>query len=246
MKKKKIRVDSLLITRGLAESLPQAKALIMSGVVLVDDQRIDDASACFGEEVELRLKGTLSRFVGRGGEKLEAALSDFGLSAKILGSQCLDIGASTGGFTQCLLLHGAKQVIALDVGYNQLDWRLRQDPRVVVREQTDIRVFAAKDHPPLDWVVADMSFVSLAQLASDIAGVAGPDTQLLLLVKPQFELERSAIPDGGVVIEEADIARAVVQVEKAFACFEWKKLGSALARPKGRSGNQEVFLWLSK
>ncbi len=246
MRKRKKRIDSLLVTRGLADSLPLSRALLMAGKIIVEDQRVSDASACFHEDVSIRVRTAPSAFVGRGGDKLFGAMQDLGLETAFSGKVVLDIGASTGGFTQCVLEAGAATVLALDVGHNQLAWTLRQDPRVVSLEQLDIRKFDTTAHPVPDWVVADMSFVSLASLAREIFAVGGAHTQFLLLVKPQFELERSAIPPGGVVTDSDDIARAVGQVKAAFVELGARIQQAVPSRVKGKTGNQEVFLWIRK
>ncbi len=246
MRKRKKRIDSILMEQGLAASLPLARAILMAGKVIVEDQCVSDASACFAPDVQVRVRTPASAFVGRGGDKLQGAIEDLGLQSSFVGKIVLDIGASTGGFTQCLLEVGAEKVLALDVGHNQLAWSLRQDPRVVSLEQMDIRKFTATDYPTPDWVVADVSFTSLAQLAAEIFQVGGAHTQFLLLVKPQFELERSAIPPGGVVTDPADIERAVAQVKKAFEVLGGKILGSIPSRIKGKTGNQEIFLWVER
>ena len=246
MRKRKKRIDSILVEQGLAASLIEARALLMAGKVVVEEQRVCDASACFVPQVGIRVRTPASTFVGRGGDKLQGALQDMGLEAAFHQTVVLDIGASTGGFTQCLLAAGATKVLALDVGHNQLAWTLRQDPRVISLEQTDIRKFDATLYPQPDWVVADVSFTSLSQLAQEIFQVGGTQTQFLLLVKPQFELERSAVPPGGVVTDPAAIHRAVQQVQKSFeACGATVRM-TMPSRVKGKTGNQEVFLWLCK
>jgi 23S rRNA (cytidine1920-2'-O)/16S rRNA (cytidine1409-2'-O)-methyltransferase len=246
MRKRKKRVDSLMVEKGLVASLPLARALLMAGKVVVEDQRVSDASACFEEKVQIRIRTAASSFVGRGGDKLQGAIQDLGLQEAFVNKMVLDIGASTGGFTQCLLEAGAEKVLALDVGHNQLAWSLRQDPRVLSLEQTDIRKFDASGYPALDWVVGDMSFISLAQLAQQIFQVGGVHTQFLLLVKPQFELERSAIPAGGVVTDPAEIHRAVIQVQQAFEAVGGMVKKTVPSRVKGKTGNQEIFLWICK
>lgn len=241
-KAKRRRADELMVTRGLAESLAEAKTLVMAGQLLADEQRIGKPSDLVREDAALRLKDEPERFVSRGGEKLAAALEDFGLTTALTGLTVLDVGASTGGFTQCCLEHGAVRVLAVDVGSNQLAWELRRDPRVTSLEKTDIRHFVPADHPPVDFVVADVSFNGLARLAPAILAAAPrAGTRFLLLVKPQFELARSDVPAGGVVEDEASRQRALEQVEAAFAKLGVRGGRALDARVPGRKGNRELF-----
>jgi 23S rRNA (cytidine1920-2'-O)/16S rRNA (cytidine1409-2'-O)-methyltransferase len=186
-----------------------------------------------------------SKFVSRAGEKLDLALEDLQLKKAIHGKVVLDIGASTGGFSQCCLDCGAKHVIALDVGKAQLAWELRQDPRITCLEQTDIRDFDPGAFPAIDWVVADISFNSLARLAPAIRLAApGVDVGFLLLIKPQFELPRADVPSGGVVLDEALRQKAVTAVCKAMAAVG---LGDGItvdAKVAGKSGNREIFYYV--
>lgn len=225
---------------GHAESLISARSLIMSGSVIVDDQRQDKPGFMISEQAEVRIKGQ-GRFVSRGGEKLLAAITDFGLEKEFNGKVVLDIGASTGGFTDCLLQMGASKSIALDVGTAQLDWRLRQDPRVTSIERTDIKDFNPSGFPEIDWVVADVSFTSLAKLIPSIRKSA-PKARLLLLIKPQFELPRDKIPDGGVVTNDDDRHQAVEMVKLALLKEGYKVAATLDAKVIGRHGNREIFI----
>lgn len=234
------RLDEALVKMGHAESLASAKALIMSGNVIVDEQRQDKPGFMISEHAEVRIKGQ-SRFVSRGGEKLFAAITDLSLENEFNGKVVLDIGASTGGFTDCVLQMGATKSIALDVGTAQLDWRLRQDPRVVSIEKTDIKDFSPTGLPDIDWVVADVSFTSLAKLIPSIRKSA-PKARLLLLIKPQFELPRDRIPDGGVVTSEADRRHAVEIVKNALLKEGYNVVESLDAKVIGRQGNREIFI----
>lgn len=240
----KRRADEWLVERGLADGVKLAAALVMAGKVFADEQKVEKPSDLFEAGVALRVKEA-SRYVSRAGDKLHHALEDLDLGAALKGKTVLDVGASTGGFTQCCLAFGAAKVISLDVGVNQLAWELRSDPRVTALEKTDVREFRPGEQPNLDWVVADVSFNSLARLAPALRNAApAAGTQFLLMVKPQFELPRELVPDGGVVEDEALQAEAMASVEAAFVALGLKKLGSIPARVKGRSGNQEIFLWL--
>ena len=240
---KKKRLDLMLVERGLADTLTSAQALIMAGKVLVNEQRVDKSGRKVNADDALRVKEA-SKFVSRGGDKLAAALVDLNLSDCLKDLVVLDVGASTGGFTHCCLAHGAKQVIALDVGSNQLAWELRTDPRVTVLEQTNIRDFSPAAHPPVQFVVADVSFNSLARLAPALKNEApGPNVHFLLLVKPQFELARELIPDGGVVLDPDLRAAAAVQVATAFAAVGLTGGVTIDCRLAGRAGNQELFFY---
>lgn len=239
----KARIDELLVARGLADDLSHARALVMAGKVLVGEQRHDKPGHKVEISCALRVKGE-SRFVSRGGDKLHAALQDLGMLEALKGQVVLDVGASTGGFTHCCLDLGAKAVIALDVGTGQLAWELRQDPRVTSLERTDIRAFDRTAHPRIDWVVADISFNSLARLAPALRDAAPlAHTRFLVLVKPQFELPRAAVPPGGVVTDPAARDAALEEVRRAFAAAG---LGAGRAVPSrlaGRAGNQEIFFF---
>jgi 23S rRNA (cytidine1920-2'-O)/16S rRNA (cytidine1409-2'-O)-methyltransferase len=239
----KARLDETLVARGLAESLELARALVMAGKVVVGDQRADKAGQLVALDEPVRVKGE-SRFVSRAGEKLDAALIDLGLGNALRGAVVLDVGASTGGFTQVCLEHGAAQVVALDVGTAQLAWELRTDPRVTSVERTDIRDFRPATAPPLDWVVADVSFNSLARLAPAIRRAAPrAGVHFLLLVKPQFELPRGDIPAGGVVDDDALRQKAVAAVIAALVAVGLTDVKTVDARLSGKSGNREVFVY---
>jgi 23S rRNA (cytidine1920-2'-O)/16S rRNA (cytidine1409-2'-O)-methyltransferase len=239
----KVRLDSLLVEKGLAGDIQLARRMIMAGQVLVKEQKIDKPGTKVDSALEVRVKGRRSDFVSRGGEKLLGALQDFALEKSIEGKVILDVGASTGGFTDCCLQLGAKIVISLDVGTAQLDWKLRQDPRVICVEKTNIVDFVPENFPPLEMIVGDVSFTSLARLAPYICAAAPRQgVVILLMVKPQFELRRDRIPVGGVVEDAALIREATDQVSEAFNALGYKILGHHPSRVKGREGNQEVFI----
>lgn len=240
-KSAKSRLDDLLVRRGLADSVSTAKAMVMAGEVVVDDQRVDKPGTMIAETAAIRLKDD-GQFVSRGGDKLNAAIQELGVAGQFKGKTVLDVGASTGGFTDCVLYHGAVNVIAIDVGTAQLAWRLRQDSRVHSIEKTDIRNFDPFAHPEIDWVVADVSFTSLARLIPDIKRAA-PKATVLLLVKPQFELPRSMVPAGGIVTDDSDRKQALRDVRDALTNAGYKIINELDAKVAGRQGNREMFIY---
>jgi 23S rRNA (cytidine1920-2'-O)/16S rRNA (cytidine1409-2'-O)-methyltransferase len=242
----KPRLDELVVARGLADTRTKAQALILAGRVLVNDAPADKPGTRVAEDATLRLRGETKRFVSRGGEKLAGALADLGVD--VTGKRCLDVGASTGGFSDCLLQHGAAHVIALDVGYGQLDARLRSDPRVRVVERVNAREMSAAQVPDgaaLELVVVDVSFISATLVLPRIAELA-PGAELLVMVKPQFEVGRERVGKGGVVRDDADRAAAVARVREAAAALGYVARGEAESRLPGPAGNREVFLWLAR
>ena len=214
---KRERIDKLLVERGLADSRTKAQAMVMAGVVLVDEQRVEKPSHQFDTDSSIRIKGgddPTSRYVGRGGLKLEAALREFQLD--VAGLTCLDVGASTGGFTDCLLQAGAKKVFAVDVGHNQIDWRLRNDPRVEVREGVNARYLTPEDFPhKFDLAVMDVSFISVTKVLPAIVPLLVPAGSIITLIKPQFEVGRGEVGGGGVVRDQAKRLRVVEEVNSA-------------------------------
>ena len=206
----------------------------------MDDQRVDKPGTLVSEDAKIRLKDD-GRFVSRGGDKLLAAIEDFGLLDQFRGTNVLDVGASTGGFTDCVLSLGAAHVTALDVGTAQLAWKLRQDPRVRSVEKTDIKKFVPESGSAFDWVVADVSFTSLAKMIPDIVRAA-PHAKMLLLIKPQFELPRDLIPEGGVVTNDDHRQQAVNLVQEACKKEGCVVDGLKEARVTGRQGNREIFI----
>ena len=244
MAKARTRLDVRLVELGLAESPVRAQAFIAAGVVKLGDRVVDKPGTLVPADAQLVLKSR-SPFVSRGGEKLAGALNALGI--EVAGLRCADVGASTGGFTDCLLQRGAASVLALDVGYGQLAAKLRGDPRVVVRERTNVRSFAlGPDQPPYDLVTADVSFISLRRVLPSLIALARPGGRLLLMVKPQFELERSAVERGGVVRDPALRARAVREVREAAEALGLVALGEADSVLAGPKGNREVFLLLGR
>lgn len=208
--------------------------------MLVDDAPVEKPGTAVRDEAAIRVRGEDRRFVSRGGEKLAGALEDLGLDPA--GRRCLDLGASTGGFTDCLLQAGAARVAAVDVGYGQLHPSLRDDPRVVVQERTNARHLEALPFA-VDLVTVDVSFISATKLLPRLRQLA-PGAELLVLVKPQFEVGREQVGKGGVVRDDALRREAAARVEAAAAALGWERRGEAESRLPGPKGNREIFLWL--
>jgi 23S rRNA (cytidine1920-2'-O)/16S rRNA (cytidine1409-2'-O)-methyltransferase len=241
------RIDKLLVERGLADSRTKAQAMVMAGVVLVDEQRVEKPSHQFDTNSAIRIKGgddPTTRYVGRGGLKLEAALREFQID--VSGLVCLDVGASTGGFTDCLLQNGAKKVFAVDVGDNQIDWRLRNDPRVEVREGVNARYLTPDDFPQkFDLVVMDVSFISVTKVLPAIVPLLTPGGSIVTLIKPQFEVGRGEVGGGGIVRDEAKRLRAVEEVNNAARALGLEVVNIIESPITGAEGNIE-FLALYK
>lgn len=244
---KRQRIDRLLVERGIAPSRTRAQAMVMAGVVLVDEQRVAKPSEMFDEVAPIRVKGAddpSSRFVGRGGLKLEAALENFKLDVKDL--VCLDVGASTGGFTDCLLQRGARRVVAIDVGHNQLDWRLRSDDRVDSREGVNSRYLKPDDFTErFDLAVMDVSFISATKVLPAIVPLLKTVGHLIVLIKPQFEVERGEVGKGGIVTDPAKHARVIDEVNSATNRLGLHAFGVIESPLRGGDGNVE-FLALYK
>lgn len=240
------RADVLLVSRGLCSSRERARALILAGQVFSGDRRVDKAGESLAQDAPLDVRGQDMPFVSRGGVKLQGALSAFGLSPE--GVVVADFGASTGGFTDCLLQAGARRVYAIDVGYGQLHLRLRNDPRVVVMERTNARHLQAADIPEtVDWVVIDASFIGLEKLLPAAQHILRPGGQIVALVKPQFQVGRQvAQRTAGVVRDPVLRANAIDQVGRAAAELGFNERGRADASIRGPKGNLEAFLWLQK
>ena len=244
MMSSKKRLDVLLVERGLAESREMARALIMAGEVWVKGQRADKAGKTFPVDVEIEVKGQACPYVSRGGLKLEGALEVFGVDVE--GKVAADLGASTGGFTHCLLTRGARKVYAVDVGYGQLHWRLRQDPRVVVMERVNVRFLDPKALPEkMDLVVADLSFISLTLILPVVRGILRPGGEAVLLVKPQFEVGRGKVGKGGVVKDPSLRREALERVKARAQELGFQVLGEMDSPvPGAKKGNVEIFLYL--
>jgi 23S rRNA (cytidine1920-2'-O)/16S rRNA (cytidine1409-2'-O)-methyltransferase len=239
----KIRLDTLLVERGLLESRAQAQAAVLAGEVRVNGELADKPGARVSCAAEVEVRGAAWPYVSRGGVKLEKALDEFALD--VVGCVCLDVGASTGGFTDCLLQRGARRVYALDVGYGQLHWKLRQDDRVVVYERTNARFLKPELFPERpDLATLDVSFISLTKVLPAVAGVIQPGGALVALVKPQFEAGRSQVGSGGVVRNPAVHAQ-VLHVLWDFGEEQgWRLEGLTVSPLRGPEGNREFWmLW---
>jgi len=240
-KTKKLRLDLLLVERGLAESREKGQAIIFAGQVLVNGQKQDKAGAVVPEDAEIRILGETLRYVGRGGLKLEAALREFRLPLQ--GKAALDVGASTGGFTDCLLQNGVQKVFAVDVGYGQLAWKLRQDPRVVVIERVNIRDMAPSLIPePVDIAVIDVSFISLTKVIPSILNFLKPDAAMVALIKPQFEVGKEQVGKGGIVRDETARMTAVKNIEDFIRGLGLEVEGIVPSPITGQDGNNEYLV----
>jgi 23S rRNA (cytidine1920-2'-O)/16S rRNA (cytidine1409-2'-O)-methyltransferase len=241
----KKRLDILLVERGFFESRERAQRAIMAGSVNVGGQRAEKPGTRVSEDVPIELK-VGERYVGRGGLKLEGALQAFGLKPE--GWVCLDVGASTGGFTDCLLQHGAGRVYAVDVGHAQLDWKIRSDARVLALEKVNCRYLSERDVPELvDLLVADVSFISLTMILPASLARVKPGGRAVVLIKPQFELQREEVGRGGIVREEALHRKAVERVRDWVVNqpgVEWRGLIESPIR--GGDGNVEFLAWIQK
>jgi 23S rRNA (cytidine1920-2'-O)/16S rRNA (cytidine1409-2'-O)-methyltransferase len=240
---KRERIDKLLVERGLAPSRTRAQALVMAGAVLVDEQRVEKPSETFPPDAPVRVRGSddpAARYVGRGALKLEKALAEFGVS--VAGMTCLDVGASTGGFTDCLLQHGARRVVAVDVGHNQIDWRLRSDARVEVREGVNARHLRPADFAEaFDLVTMDVSFISAAKVLPALKGLLAEGGRVVVLIKPQFEVGRGEVGKGGVVSDPAKHARVVAEVNAAARELGFEVRGVVESPIRGADGNVEFL-----
>lgn len=245
---KRERIDKLLVERGLAPTRAKAQALVMAGAVLVGEQRVSKPSEAFTHDADIRVKGAgdpAARYVGRGGVKLEAALREFSLD--VSGLVCLDVGASTGGFTDCLLQHGARSVLSIDVGHNQLDWRLRQDPRVEVREGVNARYLKPEDfNEKFDIAVMDVSFISATKVLPAIVPLLTDAGRILTLIKPQFEVGRGEVGRGGIVKDAQQHTRVVEEVNAAAQALGLNVRGVMESPLLGAEGNKEFLALYEK
>ena len=243
MKNKK-RLDVLLVERMYAETRSKAQAIIMSGNVYVNGQKADKPGVSYEETVDIEVRGAVCPYVSRGGLKLEKALRDFGV--KPIDYVCSDSGASTGGFTDCLLQQGARKVFAIDVGYGQLDWKIRSDDRVVVMERTNIRFVTPEDlGEPLDLSVIDVSFISLKLVLPTIKQLLKPTGQVLCLIKPQFEAGKEKVGKKGVVREKSTHKEVLDNFVALAGELEFRILGLTFSPVKGPEGNIEFLAHLS-
>jgi len=240
---KRERIDKLLVERGLAPSRTRAQALVMAGLVIVDEQRVEKSSEAFAPDASIRVRGSddpAARYVGRGGLKMEAALGAFGIEAR--DAVCLDVGASTGGFTDCLLQHGARRVVAVDVGHNQLDWRIRTDARVEVREGVNARYLKPEDfETTFDLIVMDVSFISATKVLPALVPLLSHGGRIVLLIKPQFEVGRGEVGKGGIVTDRGAHARVVEEVSRAALDLGLAARGLIDSPIHGADGNREFL-----
>lgn len=241
-KTSKLRLDRLLVERGIAESRERGHALILSGQVLVDGQKVEKAGSLVPEGADIRILGEQMPYVSRGGLKLEAALREFMID--VTGTTALDVGASTGGFTDCLLQHGARKVYAVDVGYGQMAWKLRQDPRVVLIERTNIREITPSHIPePIDISVIDVSFISLEKVIPSILRFLKPDSGIIALIKPQFEVGKEQVGKGGIVRDEAARTAAVERLAAFIRDLGLAVKGVIPSPITGQDGNVEYLIY---
>ena len=238
--KPKERLDKLLVERGLVETRAKAQALILAGQVFSAEQRLEKAGQLVPVEAPLTIKETMP-FVSRGGLKLAAALDHFQID--VTGKVCLDVGASTGGFTDCLLQRGASRVVAVDVGHGQLDWKLRQDARVEVREQVNARYLQPADfNERFDLVVGDVSFISLTKILPVVPALVQPSALVVTLIKPQFEVGRDEVGKGGIVRDEAAQQRVVNEIVEFAASLGLRSRGVIDSPILGADGNREFLV----
>jgi 23S rRNA (cytidine1920-2'-O)/16S rRNA (cytidine1409-2'-O)-methyltransferase len=237
----KIRIDQLLVERGLAESRARAQALIMAGHVFVGDRKVEKAGQQVAADAAIAVKGRDHPWVSRGGIKLDHALTHFGWD--VAGAVAMDVGSSTGGFTDVLLTRGAARVYAVDSGTNQLAWKLRQDDRVIVHEQTSARILTA-DHVPelVDIIVCDASFIGLAKVLERPLTFANPDARLIALIKPQFEAGRGEVGKGGVIRDAEVHARVCAEVQSWVEGQGWSVAGMTQSPITGPEGNVEFLI----
>jgi 23S rRNA (cytidine1920-2'-O)/16S rRNA (cytidine1409-2'-O)-methyltransferase len=245
IKMSKIRIDQLLVERGLAESRTRAQALVMAGHVMLADRKIDKAGQMVPEDAEIMVKGQDHPWVSRGGIKLAHALEHFAID--VGGMTAIDVGSSTGGFTDVLLSGGAARVYAVDSGTNQLAWKLRQDARVIVHEQTSARILTDAHIPePVDLIVCDASFISLSKVLERPLYFARTGAQLVALIKPQFEAGRSEVGKGGVVRDVAVHDRVCAEVADWLESSGWEVKGQTESPITGPKGNIEFLIWAEK
>ncbi len=237
------RIDKLLLERGLAESRTKAQAMVMAGVVLVDEQLVSKPSETFALNANIRIKGAgdpATRYVGRGGLKLEAALCEFQI--EVTGFTCLDIGASTGGFIDCLLQGGARKVVAVDVGHNQIDWRLRKDPRVELREGINARYLRPEDFSEeFDLATIDVSFISATKILPAVVPLLTQEGRIVTLIKPQFEVGKGEVGKGGIVTDPLKHRRVISELNRAAEQLKLKVRGVIESPIRGADGNIEFL-----
>ena len=240
VKPEKLRLDILIVERGLAPSRQRAQALLLAGQVRVNGARMDKAGSQIAADARVEIVGETLRYSSRGGLKLEGALQDFGVTPQ--DKICLDVGSSTGGFTDCLLQHGAHRVYAVDVTTSQLDWKLQQDERVVMVEQNARYLQPGHIKEAAELVVMDVSFISVAKVLPAVVATSAQGSEFLILIKPQFELEKRDVGKGGIVRDPALHQKAIDGVLAAAAHVGLEAAGIRPSHPTGTEGNQEFFL----
>ncbi len=239
--KNKERIDSLLVKRGLAPTRTRARSLIMAGVVFVNGIRVDKGGMSVEKEAEIVVKDSAIGYVSRGGIKLETALKEFKIDVR--DKVALDVGASTGGFTDCLLKHGTKKVYAIDVGYGQLDWKLRQDPRVIVKERINARYLKPEDiGEPADVSTIDVSFISLTKVIPPVSKILRPNGVLIALIKPQFEVGKGGVGRGGIVRDENKHREVINKITLFLEKLNFEILGVIPSPILGADGNKEFLV----
>ncbi|MDO5345928.1 MAG: TlyA family RNA methyltransferase [Lachnospiraceae bacterium] len=241
----KERLDVLLVNRGMAPSREKAKAVIMAGQVYVDGQKEDKAGTMFEDKAVIEVRGNTLKYVSRGGLKLEKAMDRFGVS--LVGKVCMDVGASTGGFTDCMLQNGAVLVYSVDVGHGQLDWKLRNDPRVVCMEKTNIRYVVPEDiQERPSFVSIDVSFISLTKVLGPVRELMTEDGEIACLIKPQFEAGREKVGKKGVVRDPKVHEEVIARVTEFAHSLDFETKGLEFSPIKGPEGNIEYLMWLQK
>lgn len=241
----KERLDVLLVSRGLAPSREKAKTMIMEGNVFVNNNREDKAGSTFPDDCKIEIHGNTLKYVSRGGLKLEKAMTHFGITLD--GKVCMDIGASTGGFTDCMLQNGASKVYSVDVGYGQFAWKLRQDPRVVCMEKTNIRYVTPEDiGEPVDFSSIDVSFISLTKVLMPIRDYLTDKGQIVALIKPQFEAGREKVGKKGVVREKSTHIEVVTMILDYASTHGFHVMDLTFSPIKGPEGNIEYLVQLEK
>jgi 23S rRNA (cytidine1920-2'-O)/16S rRNA (cytidine1409-2'-O)-methyltransferase len=242
---RKERLDKLLMEKGMVQSRERARALIMAGKVAVEGKRIDKPGVQINREANLKLQGDESPYVSRGGEKLEGALKAFGIDPR--GMVVMDVGASTGGFTDCVLQIGAQKVYAVDVGYGQLAWKLQKDPRVVNLERRNIRYLQREEvRNEIDLILIDTSFISIEKFLSSLLKFLKKGGSILILIKPQFEVGKGEVGKGGVVRDGALHQKVIDRISTFSRELGLKILGVTESPLFGRKGNKEFFIYLKK
>jgi 23S rRNA (cytidine1920-2'-O)/16S rRNA (cytidine1409-2'-O)-methyltransferase len=243
--KKKKRLDKILVENGMAPTLHLARPLIMAGKVIVDDHMVDKPGTLVSPQSYIRLRNLPPPYVSRGGEKLEKPLETFSIS--VTDRTVIDVGASTGGFTDCLLQNGASLVFAVDVGYGQLTWKLQKDKRVVSLDRTNITTLNPEDlRPQPDLAVVDVSFTSLKKILPHVTGLLTPDGETLCLVKPQFEVKKGSVEKGGIVRDIKQYQKVIQDLVIAARKLSLKVIGIMESPIQGQKGNREFFMYAKK